>query len=206
MLERSMTEGLEGRLRDWRMRSPVAEVLDTVVLCAAAVVIAVVVVDDVVSWPTDRVLLAHDRLSVLAGWLLFPSMLWLMPSMMVTFPVRRHEGREVRVAARARLRRLYLPTRRHALAQGALLLLCVGVMVGGFAFGFAKGGAQELPGPRYQVSTEDVQHYAWTDVTPREYDRWQARYVREDGVLLLFGLFMVAGGTVLRRSRTAARG
>jgi hypothetical protein len=70
---------------------------------------------------------------------------------------------------------------------------CIVVIVGGFAFGAAKGDARLLPGPRYEVSTLDLNQANWTRVSKRQYDLWQARFVREDGLFTLFGLVLAVG-------------
>ena len=59
--------------------------------------------------------------------------------------------------------------------------------------GVAKGAVRILPGPRYQVSTIDLNQAAWTTVPLRQFHLWQASFVREDGPLMVFGLFAATG-------------
>jgi hypothetical protein len=90
----------------------------------------------------------------------------------------------------------------------AAAAVCAAVIFGGFVVGAAKGAVRILPGPRYQVSTIDVNQSAWTTVPLNQFHLWQACFVREDGPFMFFGL---AAGTVfiallyLRREATRAR-
>jgi hypothetical protein len=43
-------------------------------------------------------------------------------------------------------------------------VVCAAVVAGGFLLGAAKGTVRILPGPRYQVSTIDLNQAAWTTV------------------------------------------
>jgi hypothetical protein len=62
-----------------------------------------------------------------------------------------------------------------------------------------------MPGARYEVSILDLNDARWTRVTAAAYRMWQARFVREDGQLTVFGLILAGVGLgFLRLRRTAA--
>lgn len=87
---------------------------------------------------------------------------------------------------------------------GLAALVCVVVVVGGMVMGAAKGDARVLPGPRYEISTIDLNHGNWTPVSAGQYALWQARFVREDGLFTLFGFALIGGGLGLFRLHRAA--
>ncbi len=60
--------------------------------------------------------------------------------------------------------------------------------------GAAKGDARVLPGPRYEISTINLNDGNWTPVSAGQYALWQARFVREDGFFTLFGFALIGGG------------
>jgi hypothetical protein len=72
-------------------------------------------------------------------------------------------------------------------------VVCVAVVAGGFVLGAAKGAVRILPGPRYQVSTIDINQGAWTTVPLSQFHLWQASFVREDGLFMVFGLVAATG-------------
>ena len=70
--------------------------------------------------------------------------------------------------------------------------------------GAAKGAVRILPGPRYQVSTLDINQAAWTTVPLSQFHLWQACFVREDGLFMVFGLAAATGFIVLLHLRREA--
>jgi hypothetical protein len=178
------------RLTQWRLGSRACAVADLVVAAAGASLLALAALDSVVSWPSNRVLVDDRQLARVAGIVLGPGWPWMLVSYVMVFGIRSR-----------RRNRSQKPTRwpvplpllaRVGLAVAAAL--CVAVIAGGFAGGAAKGNARLLPGPRYEVSTLDLNQADWTLVSKRQYDLWQARFVREDGIFMLFGLALAAGG------------
>ena len=168
------------RFTQWRLRSRSCAVADAVAAVAGAVIYAVAAIDDVASWPSNHVLLGDPDLSRIAEVLLLPSWVWLLVSSMMIFGPRPSRTRR-RAAARWPLR---------ARACLAAAVICVAVVVGGFAVGAAKGSVRVLPGPRDQVSTIEINQAAWTTVPMAQFQLWQARFVREDGVFMFFGLIL----------------
>jgi hypothetical protein len=80
------------------------------------------------------------------------------------------------------------------------------VIAGGFALGAAKGAVRVLPGPRHQVSTLGINQAAWTTVPLSQFYLWQARFVREDGLIMFFGLIAATGFiSLLQATRAAMR-
>jgi hypothetical protein len=82
--------------------------------------------------------------------------------------------------------------------------VCVAVIAGGFALGAAKGAVRILPGPRYQVSTIDINQAAWTTVPLDQFHLWQASFIREDGLFMVFGLAAATGFIALLHLRREA--
>jgi hypothetical protein len=75
--------------------------------------------------------------------------------------------------------------------------VCGDIVIGGFMVGAAKGSVHVLPRPRYQVSTLDLNNSAGTTVPVSQFQLWQARFVREDGFFMFFGLAVVAFSIVM---------
>jgi hypothetical protein len=167
-------------------------------------------VDSVVSWPSNRVLLSEPDLSRVAAVLLLPGWLWLFVSFPMVFGMpKRDRHRRGRSARRATDRLVWgapwssLPMRA---GLGLAALVCAVVVVGGSVVGAAKGHARLLPGPRYEISTVDLNDGEWTPVSAGQYALWQARFVREDGLFTLFGFVLIGGGLGLfRLHRLATR-
>lgn len=90
------------------------------------------------------------------------------------------------------LRRNMYPGRRVPGVLLAIGVLCICVIAVGFALGAAKGSGYVLPGPRYEISTSDLNAGALTTVSADQYAYWQARFVRLDALFTLFGLFMIS--------------
>ena len=172
------------------------DVIYLAAVAAASVLACVSVVDSAVSWPWDRVLVAPAQLETLAGWLLFPFWVLLLVSMAGLRLFQRHP------AGKAPLQMLSV---RRRVAVAAVAVAMVAFIVGGFLVGAAKGSLRMLPGPRYQVSTPDLNHGDWTTVSAVEYGTWEARFVREDAVLTLFGAFQLGAGIVVLSTRRHAR-
>lgn len=181
------------RFTEWRLRSRVCAVIDLLVAAGGAGVLAFAAVDSVVSWPSNRVVADHRQLSRVAGIVLGPGWPWLLVSFAVVFGVaQRRRDHSVRAPR--------WPVRWPLIARVGLAVaaaLCIAVVAGGSAVGAAKGEARVLPGPRYQVSTIDLNQAKWTSVSADQYDLWQARFVREDGMFTLFGLGLAAGSLSL---------
>lgn len=94
---------------------------------------------------------------------------------------------------------------RRRVAVVLLAVILLAFIVSGFVVGGAKGSLRVLPGPRYQVSTLDLNLGEWTTVSPAEFGTWQARFVRGDAVFTMLGAFEVAAGVVVLRIRRRAR-
>ena len=164
-------------------------------------------VDVLSTWHTSRAMVDHAHLVGIVAAVLFPGWIWLLASMLVTVPIprshfsRRHARNPLRGAeatdrhARARLvARTMYAGRSVSWFLVVLGVLCVCVIVIGFALGAAKGSGHVLPGPRYAISTSGLNKGAWTAVSADQYASWQARFVRMDALFSLFGVAMVGGG------------
>jgi hypothetical protein len=183
----------ENESTPWRLRSRACAVADIIGATAGISLYAVVGIDSVVSWPSNQVLLSDPDLSAIAAVLLGPTWVWLIFSVGM-------------VPGRTRSWRLsQLPARPRA-CFAAAAVVCVAVVAGGFVLGAAKGAVRILPGPRYQVSTIDINQAAWTTVPMSQFHLWQASFVREDGFFMVFGLVAATGFiALLHLHREAAR-
>ena len=85
----------------------------------------------------------------------------------------------------------------------ALLLVVVAVIVVGFVIGADKGSLRILHGDVFQVSTIDVNGASWTTISAHEFQVWNARFIREDAFLALFGIAMVGFSTLMLRLHRA---
>lgn len=186
------------RFSRWRLRSRWCAAADVIAALAGAGLFALAAVDSVASWLSNRVLLAEPALAHLAGAVLLPGWPWMMASSLMVFglPRRREPTPQARL-----LPRLRTPGR---IGMAVAAAVCAAVIAGGAAAGAAKGSAQILAGPRYEVSTVDLNDANWTRVTAAEYQVWQARYVREDGVFTAFGLLLAYVSVGLLRLHRAA--
>ncbi|GAA1223152.1 hypothetical protein GCM10009665_11810 [Kitasatospora nipponensis] len=191
------------RLARWRTRSRLCAAIDLVAGAGGAALLLLAAVDSLVSWPSNRVLLTHGNLAGIAGAILLPFWLWLIASFALVMGGKsRSLGREERAAYRAAQKQIWramFPHRRVRIGLGTVALLCLAVVVGGFAVGGSNGSARVLPGPRYQVSVPDLDHSDWTDVPHEQYARWQGEFVRADGLFTFFGLFLAGGSLGLRQ-------
>jgi hypothetical protein len=171
-----------------------------------------------VSWPSNRVLLSDHDLSRVAAVLLLLSWPWLFVSMMMLYSGN-HRDRTRKPGLMLSPEDMWSPElrpprmrewpawTRAGLVAGAVV--AVAVVAGGVAQGAAKGSARVLPGPRDQVSTLGLNQAAWTTVTSGQFQLWQARFVREDGLFMFFGLLAllaVTGLFSLRRRVARASG
>ena len=146
-----------------------------------------------VSWPSNQVLLSDPDLSAIAAVLLGPTWVWLILSAGMV-PGWTRSWRLSQMPARPRT------------CFAAAAVVCVAVVAGGFVLGAAKGAVRILPGPRYQVSTLDINQAAWTTVPLSQFHLWQASFVREDGFFMVFGLAAATGFiALLHLRRQAAR-
>jgi hypothetical protein len=194
-LESLFEPGNELTQSQWRLRSRSCAVADMMGAAAGISLYAVAGIDSVVSWPSNQVLLSDPDLSPLAGVLLMPTWVWLLISLGLVSPHTQSWSLS-RMPARPRT------------CLVAAAVVCVAVVVGGFVLGAAKGAVRILPGPRYQVSTLDINHSAWTTVSLSQFHLWQASFVREDGFLMVFALAAATGSIALlhlRRDATRAR-
>jgi len=171
----------ENQSTTWRLRSRSCAVADMIGAAAAISLYAVAGIDSVVSWPSNQVLLSEPELSTIAAVLLFPTWVWVIFSAGMAYDRTQHWGLK------------QMPARPRA-CFAAAAAVCAAVIVGGFVLGAAKGSVRILPGPRYQVSTIDINQSAWTTVPLSQFRYWQASFVREDGFCMLFGL---AAATIL---------
>jgi len=200
------------RLARWRLRSRTCAVADVLGTVAAVSLYLVAGTDSVVSWPSNRVLLSDGDLSRVAAVLLAPWWAWLIASAgMIGGRNRPGLNRRGRRRTPGLMRSpadtpppptlvLRWPAWALAgLAAGAVVALIV--IAGGFAVGAAKGSVHVLPGPRYQVSTLDLNQANWTTVTASQFQLWQARFVREDGLFMFFGLIATVAFIGLLRLR-----
>ncbi|WP_329243413.1 hypothetical protein OG417_45870 [Actinoallomurus sp. NBC_01490] len=87
------------------------------------------------------------------------------------------------------------------------MAITLAIVTGNALLGIDKGQARTLPGPKYQVSTSGLNDDAWTTVSAGEYRRWQARFIRGDGIVLpaLGIIFLMCELSLLRMHRTVIR-
>ena len=71
--------------------------------------------------------------------------------------------------------------------------------------GAAKGAVRVLPGPRYQVSVIGNSQTGWTTVPLSQFRLWQASFVREDGLLMFWGLLVATAFIALLDLRRSYR-
>jgi hypothetical protein len=167
----------DNEFTQWRLRSRSCAVADVIAAAAAISVYAVAGIDDVVSWPSNQVLLGDPDLVRIAVVLLAPTLVWLIVSAGMVY-------------GRAQSWRLsQLPARPRACIVAAAVV-CAAVIVGGFMVGSAKGAVRVLPGPRYQVSVIGNSPTGWTTVPLSQFRLWQASFVREDGPFMFWGLLV----------------
>ena len=167
----------DNEFTQWRLRSRSCAVADVIAVAAAISLYAVAGIDDVVSWPSNQVLLSDPDLVRIAVVLLAPTLLWLIVSAGMVY-------------GRMQSWRLSQPPARPRACIVAAAVVCAAVIVGGFMVGSAKGAVRVLPGPRYQVSVIGNSPTGWTTVPLSQFRLWQASFVREDGPFMFWGLLV----------------
>jgi hypothetical protein len=75
---------------------------------------------------------------------------------------------------------------------GGLALLLLTVALVDHAIGWATGSLRVLSNGVHQVSTSSLDHSQWTTVTAHQYQVWDARFVREEVLIGILALAMVA--------------
>ena len=164
----------DNEFTQWRLRSRSCGIADVIAAAAAISVYAVAGIDDVVSWPSNQVLLSDPDLVRIAVVLLAPTLVWLIVSAGMVY---------------GRMQSWRLSPRPRACIVAAAVV-CAAVIVGGFMVGSAKGAVRVLPGPRYQVSVIGNSPTGWTTVPLSQFRLWQASFVREDGPFMFWGLLV----------------
>ena len=185
----------DNEFTQWRLRSRSCGVADVIAVAAAISLYAVAGIDDVVSWPSNRVLLSDPDLVRIAMVLLAPTLVWLIVSAGMVYGRTQSWGLS------------QLPAGSRACVVAAAVVGAA-VIVGGFMVGAAKGSVRILPGPRYQVSVIVNSPTGWTTVPLSQFRYWQASFVREDGLFMFFGLLVATAFIALldvRREATRAR-
>jgi hypothetical protein len=189
--------GSRSRVGRWRVRSPWAAVTDWIMVVAGAAIISVAAADSLVSWPSDTIWITSSRLERIVGIVLLPAWIWLMASVVMVFGIPRGPKRTFLTP---RPRKLHWRGRRAKLLA-VIALFCLGVVVGGFVIGGAKGSLRVTAGPQYQVSTLDQNAAEWVTVSAAEYRVWEARFIREDGLFTFFGLWILGGAMAIAQVR-----
>ena len=154
--------GSRNRVGRWRVRSPWAAVTDWIMVVAGAAIISVAAADSLVSWPSDTIWITPSRLEQIVGIVLVPAFIWLMASVLIVFGIPRGPKHTFLTP---RPRKLHWRGRRAKLLA-VIALFCLGVVVGGFVVGGAKGSLRVTPGPQYQVSTLDLNAAEWVRCPP----------------------------------------
>jgi hypothetical protein len=183
----------DNEFTQWRLRSRSCGIADVIAAAAAISVYAVAGIDDVVSWPSNQVLLSDPDLVRIAVVLLAPTVVWLIVSAGMVY-------------GRAQSWRLSQLPARPRVGVVAAAVVCAAVIVGGFMVGSAKGAVRVLPGPRYQVSVIGNSQTGWSTVPLSQFRLWQASFVREDGPFMFWGLLVATAFiSLLDLRRQAAR-
>jgi hypothetical protein len=193
------------RVAAWRSRSRLCAALDWLVGAAGLALTVVASADSVVSWPSNSVLVYPSALERLAGALLLPSWAWvLVSSWLLAGFVGRRRLRAGTPALQYGERRgqTWTPTIR-ALVVAVLVVLAIVVI--GFVIGAAKGSLRILPNGAHQVSADGLNSANWTTVTPAAFNRWAARFVREDAAFGFFGVIMVGFSLLVHKLRISVR-
>jgi hypothetical protein len=189
----------------WRSRSRVCACLDWLVGAAGLALTVVPLCDSVVSWPRNTVLLYPGALERLAGVLLLPSWAWVLTSWWMVAGTPSRGRRTVRSPRRQTWGRLGVIWKRTLRPLAAAGLVVLAVVVVGFVLGAAKGSLRVLPDGVHQVSTPDLNSAKWTTVTPAGYNRWAARFVREDAMFGFFGIITVGFSPLVHNLRRSVR-
>lgn len=191
----------EAASRDWEPRTRSARIwarsgfvdgMYCAVAVAGATSCASVVTDSVASWFRDRVLIGPSALSDLSFWTVMPGWLVLMASGFLLRDVFFRRG------VKARWPRPRVTRRTVALALGGAAL--VAFAIGDSAHG-KKGSARVLAGPVYQISHEVDDDGGWSTVTQPQYQSFEARLVRGESAVAIFGAIEVGVAVALLRWR-----
>src|SRR4051794_13252313 len=179
-------------VREWRLSSRAARVLDLIMAMAGAGVITGGAVDSLGAWAAGAVWISPMSLEHAMAFLVIPGWSWLLfgCAILPSWDSQRFDLRRI--------------GRRRATGLVMTATVCLAVVVGGFLIGGAKGHVRVLPGPRYQVATPGLNDADWTTVSASQYRVWEARFLREDGLFPLFGLFMIVGATAAAGARSIA--
>ncbi len=188
-----MSSDVLASLRQWRLRSRVAASLDLIVAVAGFGMITVAAIDSLITWPSNTIWIRPAVLQHAMAFVLIPGWIWFLLGSAILYG-RGRNRRELRRLGRRRIAGLV-----------ALAAFCLAVIIGGFVIGGDKGSLRVLPGPRYEVSTAGLDDAQWTTVTFSQYRSWEARFLREDALFTLFGLFMLIGGAVAGAQRRVTR-
>jgi hypothetical protein len=187
----------------WRVRSRACAAVDAVFLIAGLVLLGIVAADCVRSWPSNDLVISEPLLARIAGLIVAPGWLWLLASALL---LRRYLvlfrapfGERLRAMNWDRSRRpdwAQLPAWawRPAWARACIAVIAAvsaGVIVGSYLVGAGKGSSRILAGPRFQISSLDLNSARWTTVPAGQYRLWQAEFVRGDSLFMLFGCVLV---------------
>jgi hypothetical protein len=187
------------RFTERRLRSRACAAGDLVVAAVAAAMWIVLAVDDVASWPADRVLVTQHRLTRPFDLAIMMGCgVWLIGSQWMIFgaPVRGASGPWLSLWRGRTIR----------IATGVVALATVVVVAGGFAAGAASGTARVEPGSGHEVAARGYHDGAWTPVSAGEYRVWQARFVRMSaGAMIFLGAATLVGAGLFSLYRAAAR-
>ena len=197
---------LGNRFAAWRSRSRLCTVLDWFVGAAGLVLTVVPAFDSVVSWPRNTVLVYPGALERLAGALLLPSWAWVLGSswMLAGIPARGRRSANLPVRQSwGRLGESWKRVLRSVVVAG---MVVAAIVVVGFVLGAAKGSLRVLPDGAHQVSTLDLNSANWTTVTPAGYNRWAARFIREDAMFGFFGVVMIGFSLLVHNLRRSLLG
>jgi hypothetical protein len=187
----------------WRVRSSGCAAVDALFLAAGLVLLGIVAADCVRSWPANDVLVSAPQLARIAGLIVAPGWLWLIASAFLLrrdlAPFRAPFGERLRAMHWDRSRRPAWARPpawawRPAWARTCIAVIAAasaGVIIGSYVVGGAKGSSRTLPGPRYQISSLDLNNARWTAVPVGQYRLWQAEFVRGDSLFMLFGSALV---------------
>jgi hypothetical protein len=193
----------------WRVRSRACAAVDAVFVAAGLVLLGIVAADCVRSWPANDVLISGPQLARIAGLIVAPGWLWLFASAFLLrrslAPFRAPFGERLRAMRWDRSRRpdWARPPAwawRPAWARVSIAVIVVasaGVIIASYVIGAGKGTSRILPGPRYQISSLDLNNARWTTVPAAQYRLWQAEFVRGDSLFMLFGIVLVLFGYLL---------
>lgn len=179
------------RLMWWRLCSRVCAAVDITVVAVMVVLCVVSMVGSAVSWPTDVVLIKPEPITIgsPSAVIVLIAVLWLCVS--VGMLVSWRGGRWVGIDMRRSGIDVQPLSRRGRFAFGLVNVLVLAVMAGNFFAGVAEGEARVLPGSGYEVRTAELNGGAWTTVSAGDYQVWQARFLREEGLG-----FLVAGSVL----------